>query len=384
MKDKVTKGEFRSWVEWTRERLPAEGDLPGIASYHWDKMRAKQAAPWSNFVWTYYHDFDSGYDPTIIDWLAQECLANPDELAYRFTALRYLYELSHHDYENLSVINADAEFAETRGRFLSDFNSLIRLVKVEDLEDWRTIRWEILNAYTIRECWDRALDLYDRMEHLKLIELPELHALRGQFRFLQAFATQGLDLSSLLWAPKLYSPDGLAIMLVIWAWCDRKDYPCQKDLDLEVVREVSYDLERALSKGRDLPLLYRTLLAGCQFALSEFQKAAANYESLKSTSDEWEAVIFKGALRSAALSYSRGGETGKAIAAYQRLLERFPNEKGLYLRIAELHTRTIPPDSTAAIQGQRPAQPCYTPVNRRRALLKGTVDQYPEVVSGDS
>jgi hypothetical protein len=95
------------------------------------------------------------------------------------------------------------------------------------------------------------------------------------------------------------------------------------------------------------------LLARCQFALSEFQKAAANYESLKSANGEWEAVVFKGALRSAALSYSRGSEIHKAIATYYRLLERFPSEKGIYLRIAEMHTRTVPPDPAACCEALR-------------------------------
>ena len=119
MKDKFAPDEFRSWVEWIRQRLP-EGNIPGISSYHWDNMGAQQVPPWSNFVWTYYDGFDSGYDPTIIDWLAQECLANSNELACRFTGLRYLYELSHYDFENRNLIKADAEAAETQRKYLGE------------------------------------------------------------------------------------------------------------------------------------------------------------------------------------------------------------------------------------------------------------------------
>lgn len=45
MNDKFTPDAFRSWVKWTRQRLPVEGEIPGISSYHWENMKAKHAHP---------------------------------------------------------------------------------------------------------------------------------------------------------------------------------------------------------------------------------------------------------------------------------------------------------------------------------------------------
>jgi len=355
MKNKFTPDEFRSWVEWTRQRLPAEGDIPAILGDEWNNIRENQSPPWFDSIWSHYEDFDSRHDPDILNFIANESVLNPDDLACRFTALRYLYELSQFDYANCSLIRADAEFASTQKGFLGDLVIMVGLVKEEEVRDWRRIRWEILTAYVICD-WSRALTLYNQAERLELIGLAELQGLRGQFRFLQAFAKEGLDLSTLMWEPRLYSAEtdpAFGVILLCWGCCHRNDYPSVDTLDLGVVQRASHDLEAAVSKKIDLPLLYRSLLAGCQFALSEFQKAAANYVLLKSRIHECEAIVFKGAWQSAALSYSRGGETQRAITAYQRLLERFPNEKGIYLRIAELHTRTIPPDPGACCEALR-------------------------------
>ena len=94
MKNKFTPDEFRSWVEWTRQRLPAEGDIPAILGDEWNNIRENQSPPWFDSIWSHYEDFDSRHDPDILNFIANESVLNPDDLACRFTALRYLYELS--------------------------------------------------------------------------------------------------------------------------------------------------------------------------------------------------------------------------------------------------------------------------------------------------
>ncbi len=78
---------------------------------------------------------------------------------------------------------AEDAVAHIREQFSADFALLVRHLVVEDCPpNWRSIRWEILNSYVIRD-WERALDLYGRAEKLGVTDPVDIQLMRGQFRF---------------------------------------------------------------------------------------------------------------------------------------------------------------------------------------------------------
>ncbi len=337
------RGSFQSWVEWTRGRLPSGGDCPGIASIEWlrEVSRGEESPPWCHDVSSYYEDWDSEHDPEVVGQLVHECLAQRDDIAVRFTALTYLYELSHYEYESYSYLREDALFSGIREKFAADFALLVRAESPEELTDWRFIRWEILNSCLIAD-WDRVRKLYDRAESLQLIDRSDLFLLRAQFNFLVAFG-EDESLKDLYWKPKIYNLTDLnlqGLCLLGFGLCARENFPSSDRLDLERLRCACHDLARALDKRSDLPP-YRSMLAGCYSALGELHTAAKHYEQLliETQLPDFADKVRPAIHRSTAISYTRAEEFKKAIDRYERLLVEVPEEKGVYLRIAELYAK---------------------------------------------
>jgi len=204
-------------------------------------------------------------------------------------------------------------------------------------DDWRTIRWEILNAYVIRD-WDRALALYDRAEELDLLQPGEIQVLRGQFRFLAALRLDSeLSLQSLFWPPEVYLPGSVqSEFLILKGFIPPDPIADVAESGREMPRHVAFDLETGLEKRHDLSAAYRAVLARCYFLTGRSYDAAREYERLEN--DDLGTDFRKQAYVSAAASYRETGETQRAIEVLKKCAADFPDAKGIWLRIAELES----------------------------------------------
>jgi len=340
----------RAWIGWARQELPSAGDIPPIfnigsifnAGWRQDPWwnTAGRALPWdypaSDFLDSYFGDFDDQQAAKVLSAFEELNLA---DLPTRFVALSVCYALAH--YEPV-FLNEDLA-SQNRDAHEKNLAHLIRLVPVEFFGDWRTIRWEILNAYVISD-WPRAFGLYNRAEELDLLRPGEIQALRGQFRFLAALGeeiTPSLD--SLLWAREVCSPvlfeHGL-LFLGGLVTIDTKTAPA--DLAREMLRQAAVDLETARDKGYDLPPAYRAVLARCYFLTEHFADAAEEYERLLSGHLEVFGTNFKGVIyRSAATSLQRGGLTEKAREIVESWLAEYPYDPEALRVMAEVQARRL-------------------------------------------
>jgi tetratricopeptide (TPR) repeat protein len=260
------------------------------------------------------------------------------------------YEFSDFDDEHRSIVST-LSLSETRDRFASDFKLLVRDKKIEEISAWSSICWEINNCRLIQD-WDRALELFDQAEKLKLKQPSEINLLRGQFDFLVGF--NQTELMTIL-SPCRKWPDEMGVCVGLGA-CKSEDSDggtsSAKLIDRAKVLDSSHHLKKALSGNPELNSVY-SILARCQFALGEFQEAAKNYERVLAHQSGLEPNEKAIVLRSAALCYENAGEIQNAIESYKRLLNERQDERGIFLRIAELHVKQIPPNVKAACEALR-------------------------------
>jgi tetratricopeptide (TPR) repeat protein len=221
--------------------------------------------------------------------------------------------------------------------FGDDLSLVVRQLKAEDIpDDWRVIRWEILNSYAISD-WKRALKLYSIAEESNLLDLCDLELIRGQFRYLLVFGPKlGFELESLWWEPKILGADSLLLPFMSGLRLNQFK-PELTDSTIDTLRDASNDLEKALSKRPELSPLYGPMLARCYFSTGRLHDAAVIYEQALT---EWA----KGGIRqwiyeSLKMIYQESHLPEKAIALLERWAAEFPDEKGLYMQIAELQAQ---------------------------------------------
>lgn len=340
------EGQVRAWIEWARQKLPQGGDIPPILNDDWDHpwwkspifntgwdswWKTAGEAPWVSRL-EHFFDIDFEQGAQVLSTFKELDLA---DLPTRFVALSVCYALAH--YEPV-LLNEDLA-SQARDRHGKNLAQLIRLVPIELFDDWRTIRWEILNAYVIRD-WDRARELYDRAEKLNL-RPGEIEVLRAQFRFLAALAQETeLSLESLFWPPEVYSRGSLQSLFLLPLGLTPQDPTAAlPDARQEMLRYAIPDLETALAKLEDLSPAYRAVLARSLFLTGRYYDAAKEYERLENDPEVVETDFRKGAYMSAAASYRKAGETQRAIGVLEKCAADFQDAKAIYLRIAELESQ---------------------------------------------
>ena len=213
-------------------------------------------------------------------------------------------------------------------------------MKAEDIpHDWRVIRWEILNSYAISD-WKRALKLYSIAEESNLLDLCDLQLIRGQFRYLLVFGPKfEVELDSLWWEPKILGADDResALVLLMSGLRLSQFKPELTDSSIDTLRDASNDLEKALNRRPKLSPLYGPMLARCYFSTGRLHDAAAIYEQALT---EWAIdVIRQWIYESLRMIYQESHLPEKAIALLERWAAEFPDEKGLYMQIAELQAQ---------------------------------------------
>jgi tetratricopeptide (TPR) repeat protein len=238
---------------------------------------------------------------------------------------------------------------------------VVRFVPVEECGNaWRDVRWEILNSFLIED-WDRATRLYNRAEDLQLKSVGEIAVLRGQFRFLTVFGGRieenvrkllnssdiRLALNSLFWEPEIYWPDGShelgesdqlkALLLFESGMCDADRELTLDDSSKATLLDSANDLQKALLALPDLPYVYRALVGRCHYCTGHFHDAAEQYSALLRTQGQLgQPKASRRLFASLSLSYRQAGETDHAKEILEGWAREFPDEKGVYLQLAEL------------------------------------------------
>jgi len=349
----------QSWIQWSEQHLPLTGDIPKINIQD-------PAPPWienSEEALTVAIDHGERLRTCFLNYLIDD----PINIPARFTVLAVYYALSYRDrryVEKLQHFVANrterepTELEKVRAAvaedypeeliwegladnliegFGDDLSLVVRQLKAEDIpDDWRVIRWEILNSYAISD-WKRALKLYSIAEESNLLDLCDLELIRGQFRYLLVFGPKlGFELESLWWEPKILGADSLLLPFMSGLRLNQFK-PELTDSTIDTLRDASNDLEKALSKRPELSPLYGPMLARCYFSTGRLHDAAVIYEQALT---EWA----KGGIRqwiyeSLKMIYQESHLPEKAIALLERWAAEFPDEKGLYMQIAELQAQ---------------------------------------------
>jgi tetratricopeptide (TPR) repeat protein len=324
--------QIDSWITWSRENLPEKGDIPPL---NWPEMKI----PWENCgleFFDYADDDESGYRRDLLRIIEGALTRDLRDLPVRFTALSIYYYLARFD-----TVYKEVVIADVRKRYTKILQYLVRLIAPEDCFDWRTIRWEILNSYAIRD-WDRALKLYNRAEELGFKNKGETQAMRGQFRFLVVFGDEfGLDLDSLQIKPHIYEAREKLGRVLYWWALSARDREIQLGPEyLDTLKDAANDLDKAVSTGHNCAPVYTAMLATCYFLTGRFQEAAGDYERLLSERDPnfpCPELVRELTYHAVAASYKRAEQTDKAIRTCERWVSEFPDTPLAYKELAELH-----------------------------------------------
>ncbi len=367
--------QVQEWIEWSRQNLPETGHYPEL-----DVTEIKGTeCPWQGEIRSEFDEVGVGTTEgygrrqEIVDELLavfeDQLSRDPGDVSIRFTALNLYYAVSRYERTPYDCSEYSEEWE--REQFAEKLPYLVRLLPVEDVcKDWRTIRWEIGNAYYIRD-WERAGRLYDRLVALDLDnpDQAERHFLRGQFHFLRVLGPKinpKFDLR--FWEPehRTYS----------WSLVPAKEITLDA-AERDRICDAAHDLRKGLINRADISPAYRSMLAFCYFATDDFHKAAEKYEqalyefkerkkkTAKKLLDNKGAVqelikqglTFEEALAelgmsygdtgsrevplytSIATSYQRAGDTEKAKDALKRCAGEFPNAKGIYKELARIQAQ---------------------------------------------
>jgi tetratricopeptide (TPR) repeat protein len=332
------------WIEWARQKLPEDGNVPPIFNAGWGGdawWKTVGEAPWNSRLEDFFDiDFEQGAH-VLSSTLKELDLA---DLPTRFVALSVCYALAH--YEPV-LLNEDLA-SQARRRHEKNLADLIRLVPIEFFDDWRRIRWEILNAYVISD-WRRALRLYNRAEELDPLRPGEIQVLRGQFRFLAALSEETVgSLDSLLWPPEVYSVGSIEsdFLFVAGLVPMKGKVRTLAAVAKEMLRQAVPDLETAMTKRDNLSPAYRAVLARCYFLTEHFHDAGREYEKLLSEhlgvlgnvlGVRFKAVVY----RSAARSFQRDGQTEKAREISESWLMEYPDDPEALRLMADVQARQL-------------------------------------------
>lgn len=336
---------IKKWVEWTRTQLLPESQLPLTGGLEVDP-------PWLEDMWEFFDYSGSTKRAGMLQAFEQELAVGIGDIAVRFCALDYYYGL----------VRCESAFkeelvSEIRVAFTRDFEHLVRLVPLESCTTWRELRWEIVNACLAR-AWDLADRLFERASKLQVLEKPTIQALRGEFNFLISFIDEVIrDLGDFLhtvfglkpviephiWDRQLHIANEPYKALIGAAFyrtslCAFRELPSLSADQVERLRYAISDLESALARAPGLFVGYRAMLAKCYFAVADYHNAARHYEIILTTNPS--DLLY----RSLAACQRLAGDPGGARKTLLECLEKFPNEKGIHLQIAELESQEGRPD----------------------------------------
>jgi tetratricopeptide (TPR) repeat protein len=355
----------QSWIHWSEQHLPMTGDIPKINI-------EDPVPPWIEDPMDTL-DIAIGQRELLLTCFMNYLVDDPLNIPARFTALAVYYPFSGRDRRyaeelrdaaaNLialdsseleMVIAGSEDYEDLAGEtekqadklvegFDHDLGLLVRQLRVEEIpNDWRVIRWEILNSYAISD-WKRALKLYSIAEESNLLDLCDLQLIRGQFRYLLVFGPKlGLELESLWWEPKLVGADDPeSLVLLISGLRFSQFKPELTESTIDTLRDASNDLEKALNKRPKLSPLYGPMLARCYFSTGRLHDAAVIYEQALT---EWAMDGIRQGIRqwiyeSLRTIYQESRLPEKTIELLERWAAEFPDEKGIHMQIAELQAQ---------------------------------------------
>ena len=347
----------QSWIHWSEQHLPMTGDIP--------KLNIEDPIPpWLEDP-TYTLDIAINQRERLLTCFMNYLIDDPLNIPARFTSLAVYYPLSGRDPKQTEelrnfvafhigrdspVLFSDDEekLAEDCGHqadsiiegFNNDLACVVHQWKTEAIpKDWRVIRWEILNSYAISD-WKRALKLYSIAEESNLLDIGDLQLIRGLFRYLLVFGPNfEVELDSLWWEPNTLSVDSPESSLVLLMSGLRLSQfkPELTGSNMDTLRDASNDFEKALNKRPELSPAYGPILARCYFSTRRFHDAAGIYE--QALTDCEKDGIRRWIYESLKIIYQESHLPEKAIALLERWAAEFPEEKGLYMQVAELHAQ---------------------------------------------
>jgi len=145
-----------------------------------------------------------------------------------------------------------------------------------------------------------------------------------------------------LWADGSDELDQInALVLFEAGMCDADRELALNDSSKSVLLDAAHDLQKAFLTLPALPYPYRAVLGRCYYCTGRFHDAAEQYGALlqaqgRSGQPKADRKLFA----SLSLSYRHAGETERAKETLDRWAREVPNEKGVYLRLAELEAQS--------------------------------------------
>ncbi|MBZ5561808.1 MAG: hypothetical protein LAP13_05245 [Acidobacteriia bacterium] len=391
--------EVQEWVEWVRKYLPSDGDIPSI---DWCGPEAKtepgtntapecgEAAgnelPWVGASQDILDEEalagSASQRENMLALFAEVMSADVRELAPRFAALHFYYNLGSADWPEYSIYK-EYEYGSTQAGFRRDLRVLVGMLQLEECpHDWRRLKWEISNSLAAED-WDRAHQLYSFAEAFNAAEAKDIWALRGQVSF---FVALGRDKEKRRetydWLLSVNPPgNGLGSYFVSRAyWSALVEAPAKlregtlDDKTRGLVLDARSNLEKAFQSRADLGPVYHAMLGTCYLALGDYVQAPREYNKVLSLEVRFKHVDFDVLLRLLrkvkarvgddvvdllkriseehaesfiddfkpplfrvlADSCARGGKPSEAEAVYGEWAQEYPNDPRVYKDLAGL------------------------------------------------
>jgi hypothetical protein len=294
--------EIQGWIEWTRANLPREGDIPYL---NWSgpetekregsevspegESTGEERPPWTAGITNFLDDVAIGAEvgrlEKMLDTFAQAMSAELFDLAPRFTALHFYYNLATEEWPGWSMYNKDL-YEPVQSAFRHDLRTLTGMLPIEECpHDWRRIKWEISNALAGRD-WDRVGQIFNLAEAFHATEDRDMWALRGQLNFFMAFDRDGAKRPEThSWLLSINPPDvGLGSPLALDAYgltlvrAPKQILGGKLDQKMrEAARDARNNLEKALHCRGDLGPAYHAMLGASHLALEDYAHAADEY-----------------------------------------------------------------------------------------------------------
>jgi tetratricopeptide (TPR) repeat protein len=352
-----TLRSVNEWVDRARGLLAKQVQLPLIDNTDID-MHSE--------LWYALEHGDDALRAAVDNILSRDL----DDIAARYVALNAYYRLMVAEIpEELRYADGFDQF--NRDRIAGHLGYLVRLRDPGTCADLISIRWEIVNAFVVKD-HTRVFALCDQLT--SLVPDGERHYLRGRVHFLMAVLhTWDIEESLEHWdLPIGAKPDGLR---GLWQWLNGSiltsaaimKFPTREEItdnDQDNLRDATKFLEKAIGSGWDCPATARFMLARSYASTGDHHNAARQYRWLVEHQDVvrrscereegplWDSGDFKETIRSGIYSclvnsYDDAGEISKSIAAALEWIEACPDQLGTYERIARLELKRADPVTAA-------------------------------------
>jgi tetratricopeptide (TPR) repeat protein len=384
-------GTVQAWIEQVRPILEAEEEYPLIDSLPRVLEQTGQLEEMEDEI---RQDADLEHCRSVLE---SEMARDPTDIAARFVALSFFYELL----ADARPMDEDKIFLfeklgkPTPALIERHLGELIRLVDVEACQNPKLVRWEIVNACAVAD-WDRAARLHDRL--VELVPEPESQAVKGQFLFQVVFMRYLLEPRGRLedWQPVVLELDP-SPPTSLRKWLSKPlryrkqfshllvDYPDEDEEDGEEslvpedsdrILDAIAALDKALRQKPELHPSYRLMLARCHFAIGNFDRAAERYRAFMSILPNWptagrQGVTKSALLQSTALAQEGAGRIEEAIATLEQLAAEEPQDDEACERTAEVYGRM------AGLEAKRARYDRAYELLRKQVELNPSLDRGP-------